>query len=89
MASESLDFYRDGFLGYGEKGNFTYFSFWHFLPVVILIASIVLTYIYRAKIKEWKYEKYIRYTLAFVIMIVEMSYYWRIYIVVVKEHVMI
>ena len=78
MATESLNFYKDGFFGYGEKGDFTYFSFWHFLPIVLLIASIILTYIFRDKIKEWKNEKYIRYTLAFIMMIVEMSYYWRL-----------
>ena len=70
-------FYSDGFLGYGEKGDFKYFSLAHFLPIVLLIAAIVLTYVFRDKIKNYKYEKYIRYSLAFLMMLVEMSYYWR------------
>ena len=78
MAVESLDFYKDGFLGYGEVGDFTYFSIWHFLPILLLIGAVILTYIFRKSIKEWKYEKYIRYTIAFIMMIVEMSYYWRL-----------
>ena len=44
------EFFSEGFFGYGEKGNFKYFSFWHFLPIILLIAGIILTYIYREKI---------------------------------------
>ncbi|MCR5231272.1 MAG: YwaF family protein [Acholeplasmatales bacterium] len=46
--------------------------------MVLLIIAIILTYIFREKIKTFKYEKQIRYSLAFLMMIVEMSYYWRI-----------
>lgn len=72
------EFYSDGFLGYGEVGNFKYFSFAYFLPIILLITSIILTYIFREKIKNFKYEKSIRYILAFIMMIVEMSYFWRL-----------
>ncbi len=72
------DFYKDGFFGYGEKGDFQYFSFWHFLPIILLIAAIILTYIYREKIASYKHEKHIRYILACSILFFEMGYFWRL-----------
>ena len=71
-------FNSDGFFGYGEVGDFKYFSFWHFLPIVLLIIAIILTYKNRIKIRNWKYEERFRYILAFTMMIVEMSYFWRL-----------
>ncbi len=76
--ASNANFYKDGFFGYGEPGDFTYFSFWHFLPIIILIASIILTYIYKDKIKANPKEKYIRFILAFILMVVAMSYDWRV-----------
>lgn len=71
-------FYDEGFFGYGEKGDFHYFSFWHFLPIIILIAGIVLTYLYRDKIRESKHEKTFRLILGMAMMFTEMSYFWRL-----------
>ncbi len=72
------EFYKGGFFGFGEEGNFKYFSFWHFLPIILLIAAIILTYIFREKIKEWKHEKTFRLVLGILMMLVEMGYYWRL-----------
>lgn len=74
----TANFYKEGFFGYGEHGDFQYFSIWHILPILILIAAIIITYIYKEKIKENKNEKYIRYSLAFVLLIMVMSYDWRV-----------
>jgi len=71
-------YYSEGFFGYGEKGDFKYFSFWHILPILLLIVSIILTFIFREKIRSFKQEKKIRFILAFVMIIVEMSYFWRL-----------
>ena len=71
-------FYSDGFFGYGEVGDFKYFSFWHFLPIVLLIIAVYLTYKNQEKLRNWKYEERFRYILAFTMMIVEMSYFWRL-----------
>ena len=71
-------FYSDGFFGYGEPGNFKYFSFWHFLPIALLVVAIILTYKNQEKIRNWKYEERFRYILTFTMMIVEMSYFWRL-----------
>ena len=72
------EFYNEGFFGYGDKGNFKYFSIWHFIPIVLLIAGIILTYIYRDKIRNSKYEKTFRVVLACVMLFAEMSYFWRL-----------
>lgn len=73
-----IEFYKDGFFGYGEKGDFTYFSFWHIFPIVLLIAAIILTYIYRKKLSEFKYEKQVRFVLGCLILLFEAGYYWRL-----------
>ena len=72
------DFSGEGFFGYGEPGDFKYFSIWHFLPIGLLIIAIILTYRYRDSIRNWKYEGTFRFVLAFVMLVVEMSYYWRL-----------
>lgn len=72
------EFFSDGFFGYGDKGNFQMFSFFHFLPVVLLIVAIILTYKFRENIKNFKYEKTLRYTIACVMLFAEMSYFWRL-----------
>lgn len=71
-------FNDEGFFGYGEPGDFQYYSFWHFLPIVLLICGIVLTYKKRTSIREWKWEGRFRYIMAFIMIIVEMSYFWRL-----------
>ena len=71
-------FYEEGFFGYGEKGDFKYFSFWHFLPIILLVVGIVLTYDYREKIRNSKHEKTFRLILGMVMMFTEMSYFWRL-----------
>lgn len=71
-------FYKDGFFGYGEEGDFTYFSIWHFLPIILLIVSIVLTYLFKDRIRRCKHEKIIRYVLATIMMLAELGYFWRL-----------
>ena len=78
MFLSTIEFHKDGFFGYGEKGDFKYFSFWHFLPIIILIAAIILTYIYRKKLASYKYEKHVRFILGCAILLFEAGYYWRL-----------
>lgn len=75
---KNFKFYKDGFFGYGEKGDFEYFSFFHFLPIIILITAIILTYIFRKKIASYKYEKQVRFAIGCAILLFEVSYYWRL-----------
>ncbi len=72
------EFYSAGFFGYGEKGDFQYGSIWHLLPIVLLIAGVFFTCRYAAQIRSWKHEESFRFLLAFGILLVEMSYFWRL-----------
>ncbi len=68
----------DGFFGYGEKGDFSYFSFAHFIPLILLGVVIFLEWRYRNKLKNSKWDGRLRFILAFILIIAEMSYYWRL-----------
>lgn len=71
-------FYSEGFFGYGEYGDFQSFGFWHFLPIALCVAAVILTAIKREAFCTWKKEKSFRYVLSFVMLMAEMSYFWRI-----------
>lgn len=72
------EFFKEGFFGYGEKGDFQYFSIWHFLPILILIAGIILTYIFRDKIADSKHEKTFRLILGCTMLLAEFGFFWRL-----------
>ena len=66
------------FLGEGATVEFRNFTLAHFLPILLMIGLIVLIYFTRDKLRECKREKVFRYVLAFMLIISEMSYYWRL-----------
>ena len=66
------------FFGKGDEIEFTNFSLAHFIPLILLGVVIFLIIRYKDKIKEFKHEKTIRMTLAFMLIICEMSYFWRL-----------
>lgn len=66
------------FFGAGETPEFSNFTLAHLLPVLVMLLMIYLTYRYREQIRACKKEHVFRYTLAFVLIISEMSYYWRL-----------
>ena len=72
------NFFKNGFFGYGEKGNFKYWSFAHFLPIIIYGIAIYLIFRYREKLRNWKHEETFRFILGAAMMFAEMSYYWRL-----------
>ena len=72
------EFFSGGFFGYGEPGDFKYFSVAHFIPLILLGIAIVVTYYKQDSIRKWKYEEKFRYFLSFIMLIVEMSYFWRL-----------
>ena len=76
--STSVNFFSEGFFGYSNEQDFFMGSIWHILPIVLMILAIILIHEYREKIKNFKYETSVRYILAFVMMIVEMSFFWRL-----------
>ena len=66
------------FLGEGEEIEFSNFTFAHFAPILVAIGIIFLTYRCRNRLRESKWEKNIRYVLAFLMILSEMAYYWRL-----------
>ena len=66
------------FFGQGDAVEFEHFSLAHFLPIIIMIGIITLVIIFRNKIKNFKHESAIRLTMAFIMIICEMSYFWRL-----------
>ena len=66
------------FFGQGETVEFTNFSFAHFAPILMMVAVILLTFRFKDKLRTCKQEENIRHVLAFVMIICEMSYFWRL-----------
>ena len=66
------------FLGAGTTEEFHNFTFAHFAPILIMIGLILLMWKFQDQIRGFKNEKRLRYVLAFMLIISEMSYYWRL-----------
>ena len=66
------------FFGAGETEEFHNFSLAHFLPIILMVAVILLIYRFREPLRNWKHEPKLRMVLAFVLIISEMSYFWRL-----------
>lgn len=66
------------FLGQGETVEFTNFTVAHFAPILVAAAVIFVIYRFRNRLTDAKYDKAIRYLLAFMLIISDMSYYWRL-----------
>lgn len=66
------------FFGQGTEPEFALFTFAHFAPILLLIGAIFLLYRYRESIQKSPYETNLRYILGFMLIICDMSYYWRL-----------
>ena len=66
------------FFGAGETEEFHNFSLAHFLPINLMVVVILLIYLFREPLRNWKHEPKLRMVLAFVLIISEMSYFWRL-----------
>lgn len=66
------------FLGAGTEIEFSNFGLAHFIPILIMLGVIFAIRHYREGIRNWKGEKKLRYVLAFLLILSEMSYYWRL-----------
>ncbi len=66
------------FFGEGKEIEFTNFSIAHLLPILFLGGVLFLIYKLRDKIRGSKHEKQIAMTLAFIAIVSEMAYYWRL-----------
>lgn len=75
---EQIKAFFSYFFGKGDVIEFHYFSLAHILPIVLMISVIVLIYQFRNKLRNLTCEPKIRLALAFVLIITEMSYFWRL-----------
>ena len=66
------------FWGAGEEIEFRNFTLAHFAPIILLIVIILLLAKFGDKIRNLKCEKNIALTLAFIAIISDMVYYWRL-----------
>ena len=66
------------FFGKGEQVEFTNFTLAHFLPILVAVGLIYLIYRFRSNIRDLKNEKTFRYILAYILIVSEMSYFWRL-----------
>jgi len=66
------------FFGQGTEPEFALFTLAHIIPILLLIVAIFLLYRYRDVIKNYPYETNLRYILGFMLIICDMSYYWRL-----------
>jgi hypothetical integral membrane protein (TIGR02206 family) len=66
------------FFGEGTQPEFSLFTLAHFAPILVAAALIFLIFRFRKPLADWKYEYTLRYALAFILIISEMGYYWRL-----------
>ena len=66
------------FFGAGETEEFSNFTLAHIIPILLTVGIILLTYKYRSFFQDWKHEEKLRYAMAFIMIVSEMSYYWRL-----------
>lgn len=78
ISLETNEFYNKSFFGYGEAGDFKYFSLAHIMPILLLIIAIILVYINRDKIKKSKHENTIRLLIGFIGLMSEFAFFWRL-----------
>ena len=66
------------FFGAGTEQEFALFTFAHFAPILLLIVALCLLYRHRETLRTSPYEQNVRYILGFLLIICDMSYYWRL-----------
>lgn len=66
------------FFGQGEGIEFSNFTLAHFMPILVLFGVVFLIYRFRGQIRDYKHEERLRYLMAFLLILSEMSYYWRL-----------
>lgn len=71
------DFFRY-FFGQGTEPEFALFTPAHLIPIFLLFAALFLLHRYRDTIRTSPYETNFRYILGFMLIICDMSYYWRL-----------
>ncbi|MBE7080414.1 MAG: TIGR02206 family membrane protein [Clostridiales bacterium] len=67
------------FFGVGTEVEFSAFTLPHFAPIILMGLAIYLIYRFREQLRSNdKLDVGLRYTMAFVMIVAEMSYFWRL-----------
>ena len=66
------------FFSWGSEPEFALFTPAHFAPILFMLAMVFLTRRFKNQLRESRFEANIRYILAFLLIISDMAYYWRI-----------
>ena len=69
---------KDGFFGSSEEQSFFSFHLEHIIPLILLSTALFLVIYFRKQIKEFKHEKQVRVGFASLMLVSEMSYFWRL-----------
>ena len=75
---ETIKNFFEYFFGQGAEVEFTNFGLAHFLPILLTATIIYLIYRFRDKLRDSKRDMTLRYAMALVMIISEMSYYGRL-----------
>ncbi len=65
------------FFGVGSTPEFALFTPAHLIPIALLGVALYLLYRYRESLRDFSRETELRYILGFMLIICDMSYYWR------------
>lgn len=66
------------FFGQGDTQEFALFTLPHILPILLLLAALYFLHRFRDSLGNSRYETNFRYILGFMLIICDMSYYWRL-----------
>ena len=66
------------FFGQGTETEFSLFTAAHAAPVLVMLLVIWLIYRNRDRLARSRWEEKLRYGLAFMLIVCDMSYYWRL-----------
>ena len=78
--SGEYTYYSDGFFGFGPPGTFRAYSWMHLAPLLVCCGLILLAWLGRDRLRNWKGETGFRYALSFLMFTMEFSFFlWLLY----------
>lgn len=75
---KSMKDFLNYFFGVGSEVEFELFTIAHFTPIIVMFLLIYLIYRFKDDLRDTKIDYYLRYAMAFILIISEMAYYWRL-----------
>lgn len=79
--SGEYTYYSDGFFGFGPPGTFHPYGWMHIVPILLCVGLLLLVWMKREWLRNRKGEIHLRYVLAFLMFLMEFSYFlWLLYV---------